>query len=219
VAAKSLGRLAGDFVTYVQVLQVTPGSSFPAPDALRRQLLTLLEPVSKAAGDVPPEEIEEARFALVAWADEVVLRADWPGRDQWAAERLQMQLYRTTRGGNEFFEHLARLRPDQLAAREIYFLALALGFEGQYAGQEPARQALLAHQAEILRAAGRVLDVNQARPVTPPAYELEIDLPPRGGAGVLGWLLLMILGAGAVYGVLWLTLLFTMGEVPLPAGS
>jgi type VI protein secretion system component VasF len=129
-----------------------------------------------------------------------------------------MQLYRTNRAGNEFFDHLARLRPEQLGAREIYFLVLALGFEGQYLGQEAERRALIAHQYEVLRAAGRAVEVAREYRITPSAYELEITLPRGGGIGVFGWLLVMAAGVAAVYGILWVVLYMTLGEVPLPRG-
>jgi type VI secretion system protein ImpK len=220
LARRSLGRLAGDFVTYVQLLREAPAGLSPSVQSLRGQLNGLLESFTRSVGpdDASPDEIEEARFALVAWADETILRAGWPGFEEWQREPLQMQLYRTTRAGNEFFDHLARLRPEQLAAREVYFLVMALGFEGQYLGQEAERRALIAHQFEVLRAAGRTLEVAREHRVTPGAYELEISLPRGGGFGVFGWLGLMALGVAAVYGVLWLVLYLTAPEVPLPRG-
>jgi type IV/VI secretion system ImpK/VasF family protein len=220
VAARSLARLAGDYLAYAQLLAQAPPQSLPAADQIRRQLQALLEPVSKGGDNegIAAEEIEEARFALVVFADEILLRRDWPGRVEWQRQPLQMHLYRTSRGGNEFFEHLARLRPEQNSAREIYFLVLVFGFEGQYAGQEAERQALIAHQFETLRAAGVALDAYRETPLTPPAYELEIGLPSRGGRGILAWLGVMVLGLAAIFAVLWVILYFTAGDVPLPRG-
>lgn len=217
---RSLARLAGDFVAYVELLREAPAGVTPSVQFLRGQLLGLLESFTKSVGpdDAAPDEVEEARFALVAWADETILRRGWPGFEDWQREPLQTQLYRTTRAGNEFFDHLARLRPEQLAAREVYFLVLALGFEGQYLGQEAERRALIAHQFEVLRAAGRTLEVAREHRVTPSAYDLEINLPRGGGLGVFGWLALMALGVAAIYGILWLVLYLTAAEVPLPRG-
>jgi type IV/VI secretion system ImpK/VasF family protein len=221
MAPLALSRCAADFATFVQVLGSAGGAGFPDAAALRGQLLGLLEAFSKAAQDagVTRDEIEEARFVLVAWADEVVLKSSSSGRDEWLREPLQMQLYRTARAGNEFYERLARLRPDQLAAREIYFLALALGFEGQYQGQEAERRALLERQYETLRAAGRLLETPRESQLSPAAYELEIELPRRErgfgiGFGVIGIGLVLAI----VYGALWLVLRSVSGEVPLPRG-
>lgn len=221
MAERSLARLAGDFITYVQLLGQAPAEALPAPAAIRSQLLGLLEPVSKggAAEGLPSEEVEEARFALVVWADETLLRREWPGRTEWAKQTLQLELFRTARGGNEFFEHLARLRPEQNAAREIYFMALVLGFEGQYAGAQAERQALIQHQFESLRAGGQARDAMHETPVAPDAYELDISLPAMGNWGVLGWLGTGAAVLAALYVLLWGLLFLIGGDVPLPRGG
>jgi type IV/VI secretion system ImpK/VasF family protein len=221
VATRSLARLAADYATYVQLLAECPYETMPTAAAVRSQLLALLEPVSKGSQveGIPPEEIEEARFALVAWADEVLLRRDWSGRSEWQRETLQMHLYRTTRAGNEFFDRLTRLGPGQNAAREIYYLALVCGFEGQYAGQEAERRALIQHQFEMLRAAGVAHDALREGRITPTAYQLEIGRPGTSGWGVLGWLGVMAAGLLLLYGVGWLLLWWLAGDVPLPRGT
>jgi len=216
-----LTRLAGAYIAHVQSLRTGDGAAFPAPAALRSQLLALLAPLPAAATalGVPSEEIEEARFALVAWADEVILKASWPGRDDWLREPLQMQLYRTNRAGNEFFAHLGRLRPEQSAAREVYFLALALGFEGQYQGQPAELRALIAREYEVLRAAGRVAETTRESQLTPEAYALEIELPPRPSSGIALGLTALALGMFVLYGALWIVLHAISGDVPMPKGS
>jgi type VI secretion system protein ImpK len=217
VAQDRLTRLAGAYVAYVQALAA--GAGFPAPDALRSQLLALLAPVASAPPPgVAADELEEARFALVAWADEVILKASWPGHEEWLRAPLQMQLYRTTQAGNEFFAHLARLRPDQNAAREVYFTVLALGFEGQYQGQAAERRALTVRAYDELRAANRLLETARESQLAPDAYALEIELPRRPTSGL--WLGLggLAVAMVVVYGVLWLTLHAVSGDVALPKG-
>jgi len=221
VAQGRLTRLAGAYIAHVQSLRTGDGAAFPAPAALRAQLLALLAPLPAAATalGVPTDEIEEARFALVAWADEVILKASWPGRDEWLREPLQMQLYRTNRAGNEFFAHLGHLRPEQSAAREGYFLALALGFEGQYQGQPAELRALIAREYEVLRAAGRVAETTRESQLTPEAYALEIELPPRPSSGIAFGLTALALGMFVLYGALWIVLHAISGDVPVPKGS
>jgi len=216
-----LTRLAGAYIAHVQSLRTGDGAAFPAPAALRSQLLALLAPLPAAATalGVPSEEIEEARFALVAWADEVILKASWPGHEEWLRAPLQMQLYRTTQAGNEFFAHLARLRPDQSAAREVYFTVLALGFEGQYQGQPAELRALIAREYEVLRAAGRVAETTRESQLTPEAYALEIELPPRPSSGIALGLTALALGMFVLYGALWIVLHAISGDVPMPKGS
>jgi len=213
-------RSAGDFVTYVQTLAQGASTGFPAPDALRERLLELLSLVQKSerAPDVSQEEVEEARFALVAWADEVIQSARWSGREEWLREPLQMRLYRTTRAGDEFYVHLKRLGKHQVAAREVYFLVLALGFQGQLAGQDAERRALLAHQFEMLRATGRLLETPRESYLSPTAYELDVELPSRGSGGLGLGLTLLGVGLTIAYVVLWVVLGWIAPELPLVAG-
>lgn len=221
MADRSLGRLAGDFLGFVLLFQEAPDSNRPAVPSLRNHLLTLLDGFAKHpdAQRYPSDEVEEARFALVAWADEMILRTEWSGREEWLRELLQLQLYRTNRAGDEFYDHLARLRPDQTHAREVYFLCLALGFEGQYAGRTADRAALMQQQFEFLRTSGRALDVGSTHPVAPPAYEVAIQLRGPGGKRLwpvlLGWLGVVL----ATLTVLWGVLQLFANRVDLPPGA
>jgi type IV/VI secretion system ImpK/VasF family protein len=157
--------------------------------------------------------------ARVAWADGVALSARWSGHDEWQRETLQLQLYRTTNAGKEFFEHLERLRPEQGAAREIYFLALALGFQGRYAGMEGERQAVVSHQYSMLRANSRVLELSRERAIAPGAYHLEVELQRRRRLGVLGALGLCLGIALAIYLGLWGLLALLAPDIAPGAGA
>lgn len=214
----SLGRVAGDFFAYVQLFQQAPAGERPDAASLRNQLIGLLEgfakhPIAQTASAV---DVEEARFALVAWADEMILRTDWPGHSQWLQDPLQLQLFHTNRGGDEFFERLARLRAEQTDAREVFFLCLVFGFEGQYADRDPERRNLIAQQFELLRVAKRAVDVSSLTPITPTAYDVEIQLPPPRSSSWAGPLLALAGLAAAVFGVLFLILFFVAGTVPSP---
>lgn len=219
--AGGLLRAASDFATLVQLVGRAPDSSLPRAGDLRRQFVDLLDRFARAgaADGVSQAEIEEARFALVAWADEVALGARWSGHDEWQRETLQLQLYRTTNAGKEFFEHLERLRPEQGAARQIYFLALALGFQGRYAGMEGERQAVVAHQYSMLRANSRVLELSRERAVSPGAYRLEVELERRRRLGVLGALGACLGIALAIYLALWGLLALLAPEIAPGAGA
>jgi type VI secretion system protein ImpK len=218
VSGWSLGRAAGDFFASVQLFQEADPSQRPEAPSLRQQLIGLLEsfakhPISQSASAV---DLEEARFALVAWADEMILRSEWPGHAQWIQDPLQLQLFHTNRGGDEFFERLARLRAEQTDVREVFFLCLVFGFEGQYADREPERRNLIAQQFELLRVAKRALDVSSLAPITPAAYDVEIQLPTPHGSAWAGPLVVLVGVATVVFGLLFLTLFFVAGTVPSP---
>lgn len=220
MAEVSLPRVAGDYITLVQLIGHAPPDRLPEADALRAQLLSLLEDFAAKAreGGFEQSEIDEARFALAVWADEAVLRSEWPGRETWPAELLQTRLFRITRGGNEFYEHLNALSPEKHDAREVYFMALTLGFEGQYAGNDAERGAVIQHQFKMLRGAGRTQTLGEDDALIPPAYELDIELPRAGGLGLMASLGLGVATLAGVYGLLWLLLYLIAGDVPLPPG-
>ena len=219
--AHSLGRIAGDLFAYVQLFGEATDVQRPSVPALRNQILSLLDAFAKDphAQQVPADEVEEARFALVAWADETILRSSWSGREDWLRDLLQLQLFRTNRAGDEFYDHLARLRADQHHAREIYYLCLALGFEGRYAGHDAERAELMRQQFELLRASGHALDLATVTPLAPPAYELAIHVRGRGGKRLWPVLLTWIGGAAVVFGLLWVSLRWLAAGVPAPPGS
>lgn len=79
-------------------------------------------------------DLEEARYALVAFIDEQVLRSSWAGREEWMREPLQLSMYRENVAGENFFRRLRALlrAPRRLPAIQAYALCLALGFRGIY---------------------------------------------------------------------------------------
>lgn len=218
MAARRLSRIAGDLVACVLAFREAPEGQRASAASLRQDVLGYLEGIRKHpdAQRVPAAEMEEACFALVAWIDECVLRCPWGDHEQWLREPLQLQLYQTNRAGDEFYDHLQSLGSEQNDAREIYFLCLALGFEGQYAGHDGDRRALIAGEYEKLRLAGSAVDLATTRPLVEPAYEVEIELYGHRGRSILRWLLVCAAAGGLVFGALWLYLFFMAGRVPVP---
>jgi len=98
------------------------------------------------------ENYRQARFAACAWIDELVLQSEWEFRQEWSKDLIQTELYGTTHAGEEFFERLEALHPEQKSVREIYYLCLCLGFRGQYAWEEdlPRLGEIMRHQASLL---------------------------------------------------------------------
>ena len=146
----------------------------------------------------------------------MILRSDWSRHGDWLADPLQLQLFHTNRGGDEFFERLARLRAEYTNAREVFFLCLAFGFEGQYADRVAERRALLVQQFEMLRVAGRAADVATLAPLTPAAYEVEITLPSRRARSILRPLFAIGLVAAAVFALLFAGLYLAGARIPAP---
>ncbi len=107
------------------------GGGFRTRDAAQEEALALLDAARLAAtaSGTPPQQLESASFAMVAWLDEVFAR-----QSHWADERpsLQSQLFNSANAHREFFHHLSALQTDDDAVREVYWHVLAHGFVGQY---------------------------------------------------------------------------------------
>jgi len=88
-----------------------------------------------------PDDVAAVKYGLAAFVDEVVLSAEWPGRDPWAEDPLQLHYFGTYLAGEGFFEKLDALRSQVKTRAEVlrvYYQCLLLGFKGKYgvAGQE-----------------------------------------------------------------------------------
>lgn len=213
-------RAAGDFIGTVLLFREAPDGYRASLPALRHQLLASLDAFARAPAcqRVPPDELNQARFALVAWADETIQLANWSGRDEWLREPLQLQIFRTNRAGDEFYDHLAALRPEQNAAREVFYLCLAFGFQGRYAGHDAERAELMRQNFEMLRASRCALDLATTAPVAPPAYRVEIELSGGGGRSLWPVILAWVGGAGILYAVFWFLLRNASSGVATPGG-
>jgi len=218
VKGAALSRAAGDVFAAGLLFQSAPESARPTPSALRAQLIGLLDAVSQSgAGQQAGADLDAARFALVAWLDEIVNVSGWAGGAEWEREPLQVALYGTRRAGVEFYERLDKLRPENAAALEVYFHCLALGFQGDYAGRDGDRLALVHKTLEKLRRVERALELSREKRLAPAAYQVDIELSPRGNR----LLPTLLLGAGvllAVFGALFAVLYLMAGRVPVLEG-
>lgn len=117
--------------------------------AVRQGALRLFEELEQNARTerMDPEDLSAAKYALAAFVDEMVLSSGWPGREEWADEPLQLLYFDTSLAGAGFFEKLDELRSRDGTSPEVievYYLCLALGFQGQYGVQGAERlQALV----------------------------------------------------------------------------
>ena len=109
-----------------------------AYDTLRAETVSKLHACERQAQQLqlPAETLEVARFAVVAYLDELILVSQWTDKPHWQQLTLQRELFHTTNAGAEFYTRLSALGEDAdgHAAREVFYLCLALGFRGKYFG-------------------------------------------------------------------------------------
>lgn len=95
------------------------------------QLLFESEKLSQKGG-FSDEEYDMSRFAVCALVDELVLCSEWPHKNVWEHQQLQRQYYQTTNAGEEFFERLETISPENRDQLETYAACLLMGFKGRY---------------------------------------------------------------------------------------
>ena len=153
----------------------------PAYEHVRREIATLLAHQTAVARDqgMPEADVQEARFAVVAWADEMILhQTDWVHHPRWRSTPLQLEYFDTRNGGEELFERLERLRPEQGAVREIFYCCLGLGFQGCYClGLEDELRLAQIRHAQAQHLAHPVEPVPAMTMLMPQPYQV----PPPGG--------------------------------------
>ncbi len=118
------------------ILQLRSSRDLPAPDILQRRVLSLFETMMQNGKEarIPEQDMIDAKFALAAFADEVIYHSNWPGKTQWLSNPLQLQFFQLNTAGDGFFTNLDNLYGQRNRAHvaQIYFLCLALGFQGKY---------------------------------------------------------------------------------------
>src|SRR5262249_24435029 len=132
-----LPTLFADLFAYVLLFEQThlQGEFQPSYEQVRHDIAALIQQEKAAAKrqGMLDKDAEDACFAVVAWADETILKhTTWKSHNEWNRHPLQLEYYQTRNAVEEFFERLENLGAAQQAVREVYYLCLGLGFSGQY---------------------------------------------------------------------------------------
>src|SRR5687767_4723355 len=137
--------------TLVQALALAESKPLPDLLSVRQRFLASLEHMTTEGAHlgIAPADLAEARYALVAFIDEQVLRSSWCRRADWMKQPLQLVLYQESTAGENFFIRLRALlkMTDRLAAVQAYGLCLSLGFRGAYGQGEDLRPLSMFKQA------------------------------------------------------------------------
>jgi type VI secretion system protein ImpK len=84
------------------------------------------------------ERYRQAQYVMAAVADDAFVRIQWSGAEGWTMSPLETELFGSRCAGQLVFDRIDRLiagtDPDGRPLAEVYLTALALGFEGKYAG-------------------------------------------------------------------------------------
>jgi type VI secretion system protein ImpK len=144
------------------VPQLRATTSHPDPARLHRQLLARVKEFEAAAqtSGVPQQKVIAARYVLCTFIDEVAGATPWGASGAWAEHNLLQEFHDERDGSEKAFKLLERLGQDVAAnvdVLELFYVCIALGFEGRYGTKANGRQqldAIAARLVEVLRPEG-----------------------------------------------------------------
>ena len=79
------------------------------------------------------QQWELAKYALVSWIDEMLVDADWKGREWWSNNVLEVELFKSRLCNEKFYVRAAEA--SSLTGRdalEVFYVCVVLGFRGLY---------------------------------------------------------------------------------------
>ncbi len=119
------------------ILHLRATEDFGDEARLRQKIKELIDSWRRKCqrAEIETQDVETAQFALIAFLDETIITSDWVQQNTWMANPLQMEYYSRFDAGEEFFTRLEDLRQrpkSHTSVLEIYYLCMAMGFEGKY---------------------------------------------------------------------------------------
>ncbi len=189
------------------ILRLKAGIVAPSNE-LRPQVAALLLDFEKRAERYRFNHkiVQVSKFALASFVDETVLTNNFPLRDEWEKNPLQLEYFGEQLAGNKFFDKLqAMLKQIETTqdAVEIYYVCMLLGFKGRYGVYE--QEKLL---AIMQTTANALVKVGKIKPVELSPHWLADDQPaPPEKRGMPVWAKISAAGglgiAFVVYLVMW----------------
>lgn len=140
VERQGLAENCSESLMLIQQLRLA--GSIDDSTRLRSKILDVLSRMERGARDsgVEHEDIQQAKFALVAFLDEAITGLTFSEKESWIANPLQLELFQLNSAGEEFYRRLGELRqrPQQnTQVLEVYYLCMVLGFKGKYLYDNP----------------------------------------------------------------------------------
>lgn len=175
------------------------GSGLPDHDAFRQRVMEALSQLADAASksNYSPRDVSEAQYALVAFIDEAVQGSSWEHRDAWSLRPMQVELFGNRDAGERFFEHLESNRKSR-DVLEVYYLCLALGFQGRNRSSDEGAERLY----DLMNGLGRDF-AREAPEALCPQPSRELAPPARRSSSrafvLAGFAILLLAGLTGVY--------------------
>ncbi|OHB78771.1 MAG: hypothetical protein A2W31_01450 [Planctomycetes bacterium RBG_16_64_10] len=126
-------RIDPVFLRVLDLLDRLSRGQNPPPRDEQTQIRRCLDAAEAALGQT--DEWLLAKYALVAWVDEVLIEAPWEGRTWWEQNALEWELFQTADAYEKYFDkavEASRLPAAKRDALEVFYVGVVLGFRGLY---------------------------------------------------------------------------------------
>jgi type VI secretion system protein ImpK len=107
----------------------------PSPADERLRIRGLIDQAEALLG--ANEQWQLGKYALASWADEMLVDANWDGRDWWSNNVLEMELFNSRECYDRFY--ILAKEASALSTRdalEVFYICVVLGFRGLYRDPE-----------------------------------------------------------------------------------
>ncbi len=134
VTRGQLADAAGPLLSLIIVLKRT--YSLDSLTDLRNKVEKMILEFRSRLRDLgtPPQDTDDATYAIAATFDETLLNAQWAGRDDWERNALARTYCNDEFVGLGFFDKLTQLRRSSSPRRdviEVFYYCLVSGFQGK----------------------------------------------------------------------------------------
>jgi type VI secretion system protein ImpK len=138
--ADTLNDIVRPFISVLLELHSIRSENRPQAEAVHAQIRKFLEETMARAKSLqlPAEDLRDLRYALVAFADELMQLEAGRFKDFWRSHSLQEEHFDEALAGEGFFKKLSQLRADprRFPVLQVYYLCMLFGFRGKYRGSE-----------------------------------------------------------------------------------
>jgi type VI secretion system protein ImpK len=136
------------------------------------------------------EEWEHAKYALVTWADDVLIETPWEGAPWWYDNPLEVHFFNSRQAYSRFYQMAQEAESlPQKNALEVFYVCVVLGFRGLYRNPTPGAEAedlnLPADLQTWAKQTVRSIHLGQGIPPIGGGVESRIGAPPLDGKFLL----------------------------------
>ncbi|MCA9185278.1 MAG: DotU family type IV/VI secretion system protein [Pirellulaceae bacterium] len=179
------------FIHVLDLLEKIKGDAQPSPQEERLRVRALIDQAEAIVGGGP--EWELSKYALVSWIDEMLVDTPWNGREWWANNVMEVELFNTRACSEEFF--LKAQQASALSNRdalEVFYVCVVLGFRGMYHDPISAEMIAVPHglPTDLETWAKQIsmsIRLGQGRPPLPSASHEIGGAPPLRARKLVIW--------------------------------